>query len=98
MDYSVIRTGGKQYIVSQNEELSVEKLGDAGTSVEFETLLRVKGDTVEFGEPTLQTPTKAEVVAETKGKKTQGVKYMSGGYRKKFGHRQEYSKVKITEI
>jgi len=64
----------------------------------LETLLRVKGDTVEFGEPTLQTSTKAEVVVETKGKKTQGVKYKSGGYRRKFGHRQEYSKVKIVEL
>lgn len=99
MDYSVIRTGGKQYIVSKDEELLVEKLDVANPTVEFETLLRVKGDAVEFGEPVLEVSSKAEIVdSEIQGKKVQGIKYKSGGYRKKFGHRQEYTKVKITQI
>jgi len=99
MDYSVIRTGGKQYIVSKDEELLVEKLDAGNAPIEFETLLRVSGDTVEFGEPVLEVSSKGEIVEpEIQGKKVQGIKYKSGGYRKKFGHRQEYTKVKITQI
>ncbi len=98
MQYSIIRTGGKQYKVQQGEEILVELLGSDNNIVEFETLLRVNGTDVEVGTPTLGKSTKGELMAEKLGPKKLGMKYKPSGYRKKFGHRQKYITVKITEL
>lgn len=100
MDYSIIRAGGKQYMVKVGDEIEVERLKDIDQSSEvvFETLLRVQGEKVEIGEPALEDSTKAAFIEEKKGKKKVAMKYRPSGYRKKFGHRQYHTKVKIVSL
>lgn len=98
MKYSIIRSGNKQYMVQEGDELNVELLSQQEGKVELETLLRVNDEEVEIGEPTLKASAKAEILGEVKGSKKTGIKYKPGGYRRKFGHRQPYTKVKITAI
>jgi large subunit ribosomal protein L21 len=98
MKYAIVRTGGKQYQVQEGEELLVELLSDDSKKIELETLLRVDGEQVEIGSPVLEKSTKVEIVADEKGPKKVGMKYIPKGYRRKFGHRQKYSKIKILEL
>ena len=99
MNYSVIQSGSKQYIVEKDDEVLVEKVSvDDGSDVTFDTLLRVKGKTVEIGEPLLDTAVTGKVIGVEKGRKVQGMKYERSGYRKKFGHRQQYTRIRITKI
>jgi large subunit ribosomal protein L21 len=101
MKYAVIKTGGKQYKVTEGQVIEVEKLDSDGTSFVFEeVLLVVDGDKVEIGAPTI-TGMKvfADVVAEVKGDKIEVFKYKSKSrYRKHTGHRQKYTQVKINGI
>lgn len=85
-------------MVQADEEIEVEKLPSDQENIEFDTLLRVHGEDVEFGDPILKKSTKAVIVGSARGPKKQGMKTMPSGYRKKFGHRQEYVKVKIVEL
>lgn len=101
MKYAVIKTGGKQYKVVENQVLSVEKLEGDGKSFVFdEVLLLVDGDKVEIGAPTLAgVKVYADVIAEVKGEKIEVFKYKSKSrYRKHTGHRQKYTQVKISGI
>ena len=101
MKYAVIKTGGKQYRVSVDEVLQVEKLStEKGEVVFSEVLLMVDGDKVEMGTPVLEgVSVYAEVVAEVKGEKIEVFKYKSKSrYRKHTGHRQQYTQIKITGI
>ncbi|MBU1119414.1 50S ribosomal protein L21 [Patescibacteria group bacterium] len=102
MKFAVIKTGGKQYIVSKDDVLDVEKLDKKEKdAVEFKDVLCIAdGDKVEVGKPTLKGKTvKGEVVKEYKDDKIVGVKYKSKKrYRRKFGHRQNYTQVKITSV
>jgi large subunit ribosomal protein L21 len=101
--YAVIATGGKQYRVQPGETLRVEKLdaADAGKSVTFgEVLMVADGDKVQVGTPTLSGATvTAEVVENGRGEKLLIYKYRRRkGYRRKTGHRQPFTAVKITAI
>jgi large subunit ribosomal protein L21 len=101
MKYAVIKTGGKQYRVTEGEVLEVEKLVTTGGEVVFtEVLLLVDGDKVEMGAPLLSgVSVYASVVAEVKGEKIEVFKYKSKSrYRKHTGHRQQYTKIKIEGI
>ena len=86
--YAVIRTGGKQYRVAEGETLRVEKLdGPAGTKLTFESLL-LPGVTVE-----------AEILEQGRHKKIVLFKYKRRkSYRRKGGHRQPFTALKITGI
>ncbi|MDO4567568.1 MAG: 50S ribosomal protein L21 [Clostridia bacterium] len=98
--YAIIRTGGKQYNVSVGDELFVEKLdAEVGAEVDFDVLMLV-GDEVTVGTPVVEgASAKAEVVEHGKGKKVVVFKYKpKKNYRKKQGHRQPYTKVRITSI
>ncbi|MDD7550693.1 MAG: 50S ribosomal protein L21 [Clostridia bacterium] len=98
--YAIIRTGGKQYNVAVGDEVLVEKLNaEVGTEVAFEVLMLV-GDAVVVGAPVVDgVSAKAEVLEHGKGKKVIVFKYKpKKNYRKKQGHRQPYTKVKITAI
>lgn len=96
---AVITTGGKQYIVSKDQTLEVELLGDAKT-VEFDALMTIDGEKVEVGTPLVAgVKVKAEVVAETKGDKIKILKYKAKKREHTLtGHRQHYSQIKITSI
>ena len=100
--YAIIKTGGKQYRVSEGETLQVEKLNaEVGAEVVFEEVLTVVNDAdVKVGNPTVAGATvTASVVEEGKDKKVIVYKYKrKTGYHKKNGHRQLFTKVKIEKI
>ena len=100
--YAVIRTGGKQYKVHEDQILNVEKLeGAEGSQIEFDdVLLYSDGDTITLGSPTVENASvKAVIVEQGRGKKQLVFKYKRRkGYRKMKGHRQYYTQVKIDSI
>lgn len=98
--FAVIKTGGKQYRVSQGDELNVELLGaEPGDVVELPVLL-VGGDDVKVGTPFVEGATvKAEVVENGRHRKVRVYKFKAKSrYRRHNGHRQPYARVRITEI
>lgn len=100
--YAVIRSGGKQYKVSVGQNVEVEKLdGEVGANVNFEVLLLSKDDgEVVTGKPVVKDVVcKAQIVAQDKQDKVIVFKYKpKKNERKKQGHRQPFTKVKILSI
>ncbi len=100
--YAVIKTGGKQYRVSEGETLHVEKLaGKAGDAVTFDQVLLVGGgDSVKVGAPLVKgASVKAEIIDQARDKKIIIFKFRRRkNYRRKIGHRQPFTAVKITGI
>lgn len=101
--YAVIKTGGKQYRVTADDVLSVEKIaGEPGAKVEFGEVLMVGGNggSVKIGAPLVSGAlVKAEVVEQGRGPKVIAFKKRRRkNSRRKRGHRQELTTVKITEI
>lgn len=99
--YAVIKTGGKQYRVSEGQTLRVEKLpGSAGDIITFNEVLFIGGDTPKVGQPLVKGATvAAEITAEGRGKKIVVFKFRRRkNYRRKSGHRQPYTALKITQI
>ena len=102
MMYAVIKTGGKQYRVTANDTLRVEKFtGEAGATVEFNEVLMVGGE----GAPKIGTPflsgakVTAEVVEQGRADKVIAFKKRRRkNSRRKRGHRQELTTVKIRDI
>ena len=96
--YAIIRTGGKQYKVAVGDEVLVEKLdAEIGAEVAFEVLMLCGEEGVQVGKPVVAgVAAKGEVVEQGKGKKV--VDKPKKNYRKKQGHRQPYTKVKINAI
>lgn len=97
---AVIKTGGKQYRVTEGQRLDVERLGPVDTEVELTPVLLVDGDTVVATPDALAGATvTAKVVADAKGPKITGFTYKNkSNQRKRWGHRQKYSTVEITGI
>ena len=97
--YAIIETGGKQYRVRNNDVVSVERLGvDPGAQVEFERVLAVSnGETLLIGTPAVAGASiTATVMEHYRGAKVVSFKFKQRkGYRKKKGHRQELTRVKI---
>jgi large subunit ribosomal protein L21 len=96
--FAIIKTGGKQYRVQANDEIYVEKLSaEAGSKVTFDEVLMLND---EIGTPFIKGATvEGEVVKNGKGKKIVIFKYKpKKDYRRKTGHRQEYTLVKITKV
>ena len=100
--YAVIKTGGKQYRVAADDILEVEKVaGDAGSTVEFTHVLMIGGDAgTKIGAPTLGgAKVLAEVVEQGRGPKVISFKKRRRkNSRRKRGHRQELTTVKIKSI
>jgi large subunit ribosomal protein L21 len=99
--FAVIRTGGKQYKVAKDDVLSVEKLaGDAGGTITFGEVLMLGGDKPKSGAPLVSgASVVAEIVEHGRGEKVIAFKKKrrKNTHRKR-GHRQHFTKVKITEI
>lgn len=101
--FAVIATGGKQYIAKEGESLKIEKInGEKGDKVDFDKVLLIAeddGSKVEVGTPHLESKVSGEILEQGKGKKVTTVKFKNKiGYKKRIGHRQEFTKVKITKI
>lgn len=100
--YAVVATGGKQYKVQAGDILRVEKVaGDVGAQVSFDKVLMVSdGETVSLGQPTIENAVvRAQIVEQGKNKKILVFKYRRRKHsRKKQGHRQPYTAVKIESI
>lgn len=102
MKLAVIKTGGKQYVAKEGDSFRVEKLeGKAGDKISFaEVLLLSENDQATVGNPTLAGKSvEAEIVEQGRADKIIVLKYKAKSrYKKKNGHRQPYTKVKITSI
>lgn len=100
--YAVIKTGGKQYRVAKDQMLNVEKLpNEIGQSVDFEEVLMVvDGETVKIGDPLISgAKVKAEVIEHGRADKVEILKFKRRKHHmKRQGHRQAYTKIKITDI
>jgi large subunit ribosomal protein L21 len=99
--FAVIKTGGKQYRVAAEDVLKIDKVkGDPGEIVEFGEVLVVGGDSVSLGAPHVAGATvAAEVLQQARGPKIIAFKKRRRkNSRRKVGHRQEFTLVRITEI
>ena len=100
--YAIIKTGGKQYKVSEGDSIVIEKLDvDEGATVEFDQVLTVvDGDDVKIGRPIVDgAKVSATVEKNGKGPKIHVFKYKSKkNYRRRQGHRQPFTRVKIEKI
>ncbi len=100
--YAVIRSGGKQYRVSQGGSLRVEKLaGDVGSSITLENVLMIGGEgDVKVGTPTVDgAQVTGTIVAQGRGDKIRVFKMKRRkGYRRTQGHRQDYTEIRVDEI
>ena len=99
--YAIVRAGGRQAKVAVGDVLLVNKVaGSAGDSIDLTPLLLVDGSTVTSDAAALaKVSVKAEVVGPAKGPKITIMKYKNKtGYRKRQGHRQPLTQIKITDI
>ncbi len=100
--YAVIATGGKQYKVSTGEILRIEKIpGEIGDTVALDRVLMVaEGDDVTIGSPVVDNAVvNASIVEQAKAKKILVFKYKRRKrYRRKQGHRQPFTAIKIDNI
>ena len=100
--YAVVATGGKQYKVQEGEILRVEKLaGEVGSEVAFDQVLMLSdGEKIQIGQPVVEgAQVNAHIVEQGRAKKIIVFKYKRRKrYRRKHGHRQPYTTVKIDTI
>ncbi len=99
--YAIIKTGGKQYKVQENDVLKVERLeAQVGDKVTFDVLMLGEDKGGVFGNPTINgASVTAEVLENGKGPKVQLAIYKKmNGHHRAQGHRQPYSKIKIVSI
>ena len=100
--YAIIKTGGKQYRVSVGDIIEVEKLPqEAGAEISFDEVLMVGGDKdVAVGRPLLEkAKVIGEIVDQMRGQKIVVFKHKRRkDYRRKMGHRQSLSRIRIKEI
>src|SRR6266581_8236523 len=99
--FAVIKTGGKQYRVAADDKLKVEKIdGEPGQIIQFNEVLVVGGDAVTLGTPTVTGASVAAAVVEQSRhpKVIAFKKRRRKNSRRKRGHRQEFTLVRITEI
>jgi large subunit ribosomal protein L21 len=100
--YAVIKAGGRQYRVSEGDVIRIERVdGEVGTAVTFDQVLMVaEGDRIDVGTPFVaNSSVVGEIFRQGKGKKIVVFKAKRRkGYRKKQGHRQSYTWLKIKSV
>lgn len=100
--YAIVKTGGKQYRVSPGDSIDVEKLPfEVGEQIELDKVLLVaNGSGAKIGQPLVKgAKVKATVTRQTKGRKLIVYKYRpSKRYRRKKGHRQNYTRLRIDQV
>jgi large subunit ribosomal protein L21 len=101
MTSAIFRSGGQQFRVSEGDTLRVATLvGEAGQAVVFDEVLAVLGDTTAIGQPLVKgAQIKAEIVQHGRGEKIIVFKFKRRKrFKRKMGHRQNFTEVKITSI
>jgi large subunit ribosomal protein L21 len=101
MAYAIIRSGGKQYRVAEGDTVRVDLLsGAAGDKIKFEDVLMIGGDEPKIGKPLIAgAAVEAEIVGEAQGDKLVVFKFRKRKRsRRKAGHRQSFTAVKITKV
>jgi large subunit ribosomal protein L21 len=101
MATAVIRTGGKQYRVTEGDTLAVELLvGNPGEEIVFSEVLLLGGESPKFGSPTIAgASVKAQILRHDRGERLTVFKFKRRKrYKRKNGHRQHFTAVKITSI
>ena len=98
--YAIIATGGKQYKVAEGDIVRIEKIdAEAGATVTFDQVIAVSDNGLKVGKDVASASVEATVEEQGRAKKVIVYKYKrKTGYHKKNGHRQAYTKVKITKI
>jgi large subunit ribosomal protein L21 len=99
--YAIVRSGGQQQKVAVGDVIEIDKVATApGESMSLPAVLLVDGETVTSDSDTLaKVDVQAEVLGPTKGPKIHILKYKNKtGYRKRQGHRQHYTQVRVTGI
>ena len=100
MVYAIVKAGGRQEKVSVGDVLFVNKLeGEVGSTVELQPVMLVDGEKVTLGSDLEKASVSAEIVGDGKGPKISIMKYKNKtGYKKRMGHRQPLTRIKITGI
>ena len=98
--YAIVKTGGKQYRVEQDQTLLVERLAaDEGATVALEPILFRSDDTVFAADGLKKVKVEAKVLAHERGPKLRVFKFKpKRGYKKRTGHRQELTRIQVTKI
>ena len=98
--YAIVKTGGKQYKVSEGDVIKVEKLdAEPGATVTFDQVVAVSDKELKVAGDVANANVTATVMEQGRGKKVIVYKYKrKTGYHKKNGHRQAYTQVKIEKI
>jgi large subunit ribosomal protein L21 len=98
--YAIVKTGGKQYRVQQDETLLIERLPvDDGATVTLRPLLLVDGADVVDGDDLATVTVEARVIAHERGPKLRIVKFKpKRGYKRRNGHRQELTRIQVTSL
>src|SRR3954449_12214023 len=98
--YAIVKTGGKQYRVEKGQTLLVERLrADEGATVQLEPILFRSDNTVFDSDGLKKVKVSAKVVGHERGPKLRVFKFKpKRGYKKLAGHRQELTRIEITEI
>ena len=98
--YAIVKTGGKQYRVEKGQTLLVERLPvDEGDTVALEPILFRSDDTVFDADGLAKVKVDAKVVEHLRGKKIRVFKHKpKSGYKRTAGHRQELTRIEVTEI
>lgn len=104
MSFAVIKTGGKQYKVAKDQILKIERIdGEQGGKVVFEEVLFLAdedGTKIEIGDPFIKGATvEAEILEQGRAKKINVIKFKSKvRYKRKHGHRQLFTQIKVVKI
>jgi large subunit ribosomal protein L21 len=100
MELAVIKTGGKQYLVSPGQKIQIEKVEKKGEIVFDQVLLLVKDEKIKIGKPMVEgAKVIGKILGEEKGKKIVILKHRPrSSYRVKKGHRQIYTIVEISKF
>ena len=98
--YAIVEAGGKQFKVSEGDVIKVEKINnEPGTEIELNAIMVVDGEKVTAGKDAEAVKVKASIVSHGKDKKIIVFKYKpKKNERKKKGHRQQYTMIKIVKI
>jgi large subunit ribosomal protein L21 len=100
MPYAIVKTGGKQYRVEEGQILLVERLSDEeGATVALQPLLYAADDAVFDADGLKKVSVKARIVGHERGEKLRVFKFKpKRGYKRTTGHRQELTRLEITEV